>query len=87
MAWVYILQSKENNKFYIGSTENLEQRLLHHAGKHTPSTKRLGTMKLVFSQKYPTLKEARTIESRLKNLKRKDYIEKIVEEGIIKMRV
>mgnify|MGYP001599367249 CR=1 FL=1 len=84
MAYVYILQSSQG-KFYIGSTENLEQRLKHHKGGYTPSTKRLGEIALVFSQEYSSLKKAREIELRLKKLKRKDYIEKIVRDRVITM--
>ena len=86
MAYVYILQGLQNKRFYIGSTKNLGQRLKHHFGGFTPSTKKFGQIKLALSQKYPTLKEARMIEKRLKKLKRKDYIEKIVKDGEIKMR-
>ena len=85
MACVYILQSLRNRRFYIGSTINLRQRLKHHFGGFTPSTKKFGQIKFIFSQEYPTLKEARMIEKRLKKLKRKDYIEKIVREGKIRM--
>ncbi|TSC71687.1 MAG: putative endonuclease containing a URI domain [Parcubacteria group bacterium Gr01-1014_70] len=86
MAWVYVLQGTQNNRFYIGSTVNLDQRIQHHLGGFTPSTKRFGGVRLVFSQEYKTLQEARTIELKLKKLKRKDYIQKIIQEGRIKMR-
>ena len=85
MAYVYILQSLRDGRFYVGSTINLEQRLKHHFGGFTPSTKRFEQIKLVFSQEYPTLKKARMIEKKLKKLKRKDYVEKIVKDGKIKM--
>lgn len=81
---VYIL-STLSGKYYVGSTTNLVQRLKHHKGGHTPSTARLGVEKLIFSQEYPTLSEARSIERKLKKLKRRDYIEKIIKEGIIRM--
>ncbi len=83
-AFVYILKSGKG-KFYIGSTTDLENRLKHHKGGYTPSTKKLGNVDLVYSQAYPSLREARIIEKRLKKLKRKDYIEKIISDGIIKM--
>jgi len=54
MAWIYILRNDEG-RHYVGSTENLSSRLKHHEGGHTPSTKRLGNLKLVFSQEYDTL--------------------------------
>lgn len=45
-----------------------------------------GRFKLVFKQEYETLSEARIIEGKLKKLKRHDYIEKIRNDGFIKMR-
>ncbi|HEY4490332.1 MAG TPA: GIY-YIG nuclease family protein [Candidatus Paceibacterota bacterium] len=85
MSWVYILKSK-NGKYYVGSTINIEKRINHHLGGHTPTTKKFGDVTLVFSQKYKNLSEARNIERKIKNLKRKDYIEKIVADGKIKMK-
>lgn len=69
----------------MGSTDNLERRLNQHKSGHTASTKRMGELKLVFSQKFDTLKEARGIEAKLKRLKRKDYIEKVIKDGYIKI--
>ena len=85
MAFVYILKSFRDCKFYIGSTTNLKERLKHHIGGFTPSTKRFGVVELVFFQEYDTLKEARAIERKLKALKRRDYIEKIIEDGYIRL--
>lgn len=84
MAWVYILKT-ESGKYYIGSTGNLESRLKHHQNGATPSTFRMGKNSLVFKQKYKTLKQARYIERRLKKMKRRDYIEKIIRDGKIKI--
>lgn len=83
MAWVYILQNETGN-FYIGSTTNIKQRLAHHKAGYTPSTKRYKKIKLVFLQEFPSLKTARKIETRLKNYKRKDFIEKIINDKIIR---
>ncbi|MBI2623278.1 MAG: GIY-YIG nuclease family protein [Candidatus Liptonbacteria bacterium] len=85
MAWVYILQNGRDGRFYVGSTTDIGARLTHHFGGHTPSTMRLGNLAFVFSQEFPTLAKAREIERRLKRLKRKDYLEKIVRDGKIRM--
>ena len=81
---VYILKSK-SGLYYVGSTDNIERRLVQHNSGHTHSTNRMGDLELVFSQEFPSLKDARNIEFRLKKLKRKYYIEKIVKEGYIKI--
>ena len=82
-GFVYIL--RDNNKLYIGSTDNLKRRLRQHEIGHTQTTKNMNNPVLVFSQNFDSLKEARKIEAKIKKLKRKDYIEKIIKDGYIKM--
>jgi predicted GIY-YIG superfamily endonuclease len=84
MGYVYILQNEKGN-YYIGSTTDVERRFRQHQEGHTPSTKRMSGLKLVFSQKFDTLEEARYIELKLKKSKRHDYIEKIVNDGFIRI--
>ncbi len=84
MAWVYILRT-EAKKFYIGSTESLDERLRHHFRGATPSTRRMHVMSLGLAQKYDTLKDARTVERKIKKLKRRDYIEKMLKDGYIRL--
>ena len=84
-AFVYILKDKEN-RFYIGSTENLKRRLYQHKVGHTQTTRNMKSPRLVLSQEYKTLREARDIEKKIKKLKRKDYIERMVLDGYIKIK-
>jgi len=84
MAYVYILKTK-SGKYYVGSTLNIETRLAHHTGGHTPSTKKLGAQEILLSQEFPTLKAARSVELKIKKLKRKDYVEKMIKDGYIKV--
>jgi putative endonuclease len=37
--YTYILYSQSRDRYYIGSTTNLEQRLIRHNAGATPSTK------------------------------------------------
>ncbi len=85
-ACVYILKSKSGT-FYIGSTDNLERRLHQHDLGHTQTTRNMKFHELVLKQDYPSLEIARKIERKIKKLKRKDYIEKIVKEGYIRLTV
>ncbi len=86
MPCVYILQFPKG-KFYVGSTVDLDRRTKQHASGHTHSTKRLGLgeAKLVLKQEYRTLEDARSVEYKLKKLKRRDYIAKIIQDGYIKV--
>lgn len=83
-GYIYILEDSRQ-KFYIGSTDNVERRLKQHNSRHTQTTSRMGKLNLVFCQEFDTLREARRIEFKLKRLKRKDYIKKIVADGYIKI--
>lgn len=83
MAYLYILQSEINSRYYIGSTIDLERRLNEHNEGKTPSTRLTRPFKLVFFKKYETIKEARMTEYKLKKKKSKLIIEKIIESGKI----
>lgn len=85
-GYVYILRDSKNT-FYVGSTLNLENRLKAHLSGSTRTTKKMSYPKLVLSQEYESIMIARKIERRIKNLKRKDYLEKMVEDGYIKLKV
>ena len=39
MYYIYILFSLKTNKYYVGSTDDLQGRLKHHNAGSTPSTK------------------------------------------------
>ena len=83
-GYVYILKSQKGI-FYVGSTNDLKRRLDQHCGGHTRTTKNRNILKLVFTQEFADLPEARRIERKIKSWKRKDYIEKIVQDGYIKV--
>ena len=84
MAYVYILQDEQSGQFYIGSTNDIQRRFKQHRDKKHHTSKRLHRPKLVFKQKFDNIQTARKIELRLKSYKRRDFIEKIVKDGIIK---
>lgn len=66
MYYVYLLQSKQRNERYIGSTNDLRERIkLHNSGK-VFSTKRYCPWTLVYYEAYQTEKLARHREKQLK---------------------
>lgn len=85
MPIVYILKSLITNEYYIGCTEDFPRRLKEHEKGNVQSTKPLRPLQVMLIQEYQSLSKARKIEKRLKKLKRKDYIDKIVKDGYIKM--
>ena len=66
MYYVYVLRSEnEENRFYLGSTKDLKQRLKSHNQGENKSTK--GTQwQLVYYEAYLTLNAARQREHKLK---------------------
>jgi len=84
-GFVYILRSLKNGTFYIGSTTDINRRLHQHKIGSTKATRYLLPLKLELSQRYNNIDRARSIERKLKKLKRKDYIEKIIKDRVIIM--
>ncbi len=85
-GFVYILKD-DNHRYYIGSSTNPQQRYERHLSGFVYTTRRMKNPKIIFTQEFPTIQEARRVELRLKKLKRKDYIEKIIKDGHIKIKI
>ncbi len=52
MQYVYVLQSKVDDNFYIGCTEDLKKRLVLHNAKKIASTKRRIPLKLIYYEAF-----------------------------------
>jgi putative endonuclease len=85
MSFVYILQSEKSGRYYIGSSEDPQKRLIEHNSGKTVSTKNKGPWMLRLSQRYPTLLEARRVEKKLKKFKSRKILEQIIKDGRIKI--
>lgn len=85
-GFVYILED-DNNKYYIGCSEEVSARYKDHLNGLVYTTRRMKNPKIVFRHEYSSIQEAKKIEYKLKNLKRKDYIDKIIKDGYIKMKI
>ncbi len=67
--YVYILEN-ENGICYIGSTADITKRLQNHNDKEQKGwTRKRGTWKLIYTEKYETRSEAMKREKYLKSLK------------------
>jgi len=85
MYFIYILESERTGQYYIGSGEDVQERLMRHNRGSIFSTKKFRPYKIVFQQGFESKSLARSIELRLKNLKRRDYLSKIINDGHIKL--
>ena len=67
--YTYILYSENHNKFYIGQTQNLEERLNRHNSGMVKSTSKYGPYVLAWYMTFPSRSLAMDRERKLKNLK------------------
>jgi len=84
MPFVYILKSKKNNRYYVGSTNNLERRIAEHNSGRSKYTSLNVPYELRFSQIFDSISIARKVENWIKRQKDKDFLERVIKEGIIK---
>ena len=76
---VYILQSKENDRYYVGQSKNPERRLEHHNTTSTGFTSRYRPWELAFIQEFPTKEEAVAAEQLIKNWKSRKMTRYVIE--------
>jgi putative endonuclease len=82
MYYVYVLQSVAEGKYYIGSTNNVTQRIARHNARMVTSTKRYCPWKLIYSEVFNTLSEARSREREIKAWKNPAYMVKTLGLGV-----
>ncbi len=80
MPWLYILNNKETDRYYIGSTVDLERRIKQHISGKTRTTRVLKAYQLIYKEFYNTAIEARLREKKLKSYKSKKYIKWLISE-------
>ena len=80
MAHVYILYSKNLDKFYIGSCLNLSERLENHKNKLYPNcyTAKDNSWELFFEIPHLEYQQAREIENHIKKMKSSKYISNLL---------
>jgi len=67
MYYVYLLHSKQHNKFYIGYSSNLKDRVVsHNAGKNN-ATRPFIPYKLIYYEAFRDKKDAKAREVYLKS--------------------
>ena len=77
-GYMYILKSERNNRYYIGSTNDLERRLMEHSKGQAKATARLIPLKLVYQEEYSDLLDARRRENQIKKWKSRKMIEELI---------
>ena len=78
MFFTYVLKSDRDNRFYIGHTNDLADRVRRHNEGRVPATKSRLPLRLVYSKVSSTRSEAVKRERHLKSLKGNSYFHEIV---------
>jgi putative endonuclease len=77
LFYTYILYSSVKDKFYIGHTENVQNRLLQHNTRNN-----LGTNDwiVIYTESFDNRSDAMKREKEIKNKKSRKYIEWLIQE-------
>ena len=79
MYYVYILKSLKDNKYYIGSTSNVERRLAFHNAGWQRSTKHRAPFVLVYKECCINRSAAEKREKQIKSYKGGEAFRKLLE--------
>lgn len=77
MYYTYILKSNKNNKYYIGSTSDLNRRLIEHNSGKVKSTKLYRPWDIYYFQEFNNEKDVILKERQIKSWKSRSMIEKL----------
>ncbi len=81
MFSVYIIYSAKLDKYYIGFSSDVNQRLLKHNRKSKGFSQNGKPWILLFTEAFETKKEAMIREKQLKSWKNKKRIEDLIKAG------
>ena len=79
MYYCYIIYSKSINRFYIGATSQLEERIKKHNTNHKGYTGKSNDWKLVYKEEFTILEEAYQRERQIKKWKSRSKIEMLIK--------
>ncbi|MBU2494355.1 MAG: GIY-YIG nuclease family protein [Bacteroidetes bacterium] len=76
--FVYILYSKKYNKYYTGTSKELERRLKEHNSGKTKSTKPYKPWEIIYIEEYNSEAEAYKREKYLKSGSGREFIKGLI---------
>lgn len=79
MFYTYILKSERNGSYYVGSSMDVTKRIQLHNKGLVRSTKRYTPWKVIYTEEYKTLSEARKRELQIKSWKKRSAIERLIK--------
>jgi putative endonuclease len=82
MFYVYVLKSTKDNQFYVGYTNDLEQRILAHEAGKVFSTRQRRPMELIYYEARRQNRDALIREKYLKTTYGKRYIRNRLKDDL-----
>ena len=76
--YFYILHSQSIDRYYIGYTSNLEERLKKHNTHHKGFTGRVNDWRVVYTESYSIKSEAYARERQVKSWKSRKLVEELI---------
>jgi putative endonuclease len=81
--FVYILKSLQDGSYYVGSTNNLEDRLIRHNEGRVKYTRVKRPYKLMYFEEQPDRSSAAKREYEIKRHKSRKFIENLLKSSKI----
>ena len=78
--YVYIIQSLSDRTYYVGSTQNVEDRIERHNQGRSQYTKTKRPWQLVYTEEYLNKSDAIKRENQIKRRKSKNYIDSLIAQ-------
>ncbi len=76
--FVYVLESLKDHSYYVGSTQDLDERINRHNGGRSKYTKAKRPWQVVYSEEFPDRSAAAIREQQIKKRKSLSYIENLI---------
>ncbi|MCH8475519.1 MAG: GIY-YIG nuclease family protein [Opitutales bacterium] len=82
MYFTYILKSSSNNRYYIGYSSDLDERLQKHNAGYSKATKSGVPWNIVWSHSFDSKSDAIKLEKWLKKMKSAEFLDKVIRGEI-----
>ena len=76
--YVYIIQTLIDGTYYVGFTQNVDERVTRHNQRRSKYTRGRGPWELVGTEEFADRSSAMKREKEIKSRKKKEYIESLV---------
>ena len=76
--FLYVIYSPSIDQYYVGHSENIEDRLFRHNNSGSKATKKVKDWKLVYAERFGSKAEAVKRELEIKKKKSRKYIEWLI---------